>query len=67
MESVYGYAERKIKTEEFSFPKPYKDDDLFIMGGDFVVRQDGKVVYAFHQTTPIRPAAQDILSRLKEQ
>ena len=49
------------------FPKPYDGDDTFIMGGDFIVKNDGKVVYAFHQTTPERPDVQDILSNLKAQ
>ena len=62
---MHGYAERKMKGHPF--PEFYDGDDPFIMGGDFLVRKDGKIVYAFHQTTPIRPDVQDILSCLKEQ
>ena len=63
---MHLYAERKI-TKGLQFPRLYDGDDPFIMGGDFVVRNDGKVVYAFHQTTPQRPDVQDILSSLKAQ
>ena len=62
---LHSYAERKMKG--LPFPKPYDGDDTFIMGGDFIVRNDGKIVYAFHQTTPERPDVQDILSSLKAQ
>ena len=63
---MYRYAERKMKYGT-PFPKPYDGDDIAIMGGDFIVRNDGKVVYAFHQTTPERPDVQDLLSCLKAQ
>ena len=59
------YAERKMKG--LPFPKLYEGDDLLIMGGDFIVKKDGKIVYAFHQTTPQCPDVQDILSCLKAQ
>ena len=63
---MYGYAERKMKG--LPFPTfDYEGDDPFIMGGDFIVRKDGKIVYAFHQTTPECPDVQDILSCLKAQ
>ena len=61
--TMYHYAERKMKG--LDFPKIYDGDDLFIMGGDFIVRKDGKIVYAFHQTTLQRPDVQDVLSSLK--
>ena len=63
---MYSYAERKMKHGT-PFPKLYDGDDLFVMGGDFIVRKDGEVVYAFHQTTPERPDVQDLLSCLKAQ
>ena len=51
---MYGYAERMMKN--LPFPTiHYEGDDPFILGGDFIVRKDGKIVYAFHQTTPERP------------
>ena len=59
------YAERKIQG--IPFPKPYEGDDLFIMGGDFIVRKDGEIIYAFHQTTVERPDIDDLLSCLKDQ
>ena len=49
------------------FPKLYEGDDPFMMGGDFVVRKDGKIVYAFHQQTPERPNLEEILDCLKAQ
>ena len=64
---MYAYAERKM-IHGIPFPKfKYEGDDPFIMGGDFIVRNDGKVVYAFHQTTPERPDVQDLLTSLKAQ
>ena len=66
LHGMYHYAERKIKG--IPFPKLYEGDDPFIMGGDFIVRKDGKMVYAFHQTNIWeRPDVQDLLSCLKAQ
>ena len=59
------YAERKIQG--IPFPYPYEGDDLFIMGGDFIVKRDGEIVYALHQTTVDRPGIDDLLSCLKAQ
>lgn len=44
----------------------YPDDDLWIMGGDFIVTQDGLLVYAYHQRTFYqRPAVEELLDALK--
>ena len=59
------YAERKIQG--IPLPRPYEGDDIFIMGGDFIVRKDGEIIYAFHQTTLERPGIDDLLSCLKDQ
>ena len=61
------YGERKMKG--INFPNlEYEDDDLWIMGGDFIVKNDGKVLYALHQTTYYeRPSVRDLLSCLKDQ
>ena len=64
--AVIHYAERKIQG--IPFPQPYEGDDLFIMGGDFIVRKDGEIVFAFHQTTTVdRPDTDDLLSCLRDQ
>ena len=61
------YGERKIKGLDFP-DIVYEDDDLWIMGGDFIVKNDGKVLYALHQTTYYeRPPIHDLLSCLKDQ
>ena len=59
------YAERMIQG--IPLPQPYEGDDLFIMGGDFIVKKDGEIIYAFHQTTLERPDTDDLLSCLKGQ
>ena len=56
----YQYAERRMKG--IPFPRLYKGGDPFIMGGDFVVKNDGKIIYAYHQQTIERPNVEDILS-----
>ena len=61
------YGERKIKGIDFP-DLVYENDDLWIMGGDFIVENDGKVLFALHQTTYYeRPPVDDLLSCLKDQ
>jgi hypothetical protein len=61
------YGEKKIKGIDFP-DLVYEDDDLWIMGGDFIVKNDGKVLFALHQTTYYeRPPVDDLLSCLKSQ
>ena len=62
---MHVYAERRMKG--LPFPERYEGDDPFILGGDVIVRKDGKVVYAFRQNSAQRPDVQDILSSLKAQ
>ena len=61
------YGERKMKG--LPFPDLiYEDDDLWIMGGDFIVKSDGKILFSLLQTTYYeRPSIQDLLSCLKAQ
>ena len=59
------YADKNIR----GIPLPVLEyvDDLWIMGGDFIVRQDGLIVYALHQRTfYIRPSNEELFSALKE-
>ena len=45
---------------------PYEGDDLTVMGGDFIVRQDGEVIFAHVQTGQFdRPQVTDFLSCLR--
>ena len=62
---MHVYAERRMKG--LPFPERYEGDDPFILGGDVIVRKDGKVIYAFRQNSAQRPDVQDILSSLKAQ
>ena len=59
----------EMKVQGLPFPDlVYEDDDLWIMGGDFIVKDDGKVLFSLHQTTYYeRPSIQDLLSCLKAQ
>ena len=66
-ETMSGYGE--LAVSGLPFPKLiYNDDDLCIMGGDFIVQQDGKLVYALKQRTyNQRPSVEELLSFLEEQ
>ena len=60
------YGERRMQGKPFPNITDYEGDDLWIMGGDFIVRNDGKVIFAFHQKMPYeRPTVEDLLSCLK--
>ena len=65
--TVCTYGEMKRKG--ITFPDlVYEDDDIWIMGGDFIVKNDGKVLLAFHQTNHYeRPPVCDLVSCLKDQ
>ena len=61
------YGERKIKGIDFP-DLVYEDDDLWIMGSDFIMKNDGKILYALHQMTYYeRPPIHDLLSYSKDQ
>ena len=61
------YGEQKMKGLDFP-DLVYEDDDLWIMGGDFLVKSDGNVLFALHQTTYYeRPSVSNLISCLKEQ
>jgi len=66
-ETMISYGE--LMVSGVSFPKLiYDDDDLCIMGGDFIVQRDGKLVYALKQYTyNQRPSVEELLSFLEEQ
>ena len=61
-------ASGREKESSFRSLIVYEDDDLWMMGGDFIVKNDGKVLFALHQTTyNERPPIDDLLSCLKDQ
>ena len=64
-EVVSAYGEGLVRG--IALPKlTYDDDDLCIMGGDFIVQQDGKLVYALKQQTyDQRPSVEELLSFLQ--
>ena len=48
--AMCGYGERRMRG--LAFPELiFEGDDLWMMGGDFIVRNDGKVIFALHQKT----------------
>ena len=62
------YGERRMQGKPFPNHTDFEGDDPWIMGGDFIVRNDGKVIYALHQKMPNeRPTIEDLLSCLKDQ
>ncbi|CAI9730810.1 Hypothetical predicted protein [Octopus vulgaris] len=49
-------------------PTPYKDfnEDIYQMGGDFIIDQTGKILFTYRSQTPSdRPSAEQILGTLK--
>ena len=66
-EVVIAYGEGMVGG--VPLPKlTYDDDDLCIMGGDFIVQKDGKLVYALkQQTINQRPTVEELLLFLQQQ
>ena len=60
-----AYAARLVADGSFG-GEPYAGDDLTVMGGDFIARQSGKVVFTYVQESQLdRPAVSDILQCVK--
>ncbi|KAM9842541.1 peroxiredoxin-like 2C [Aulostomus maculatus] len=63
--NMMRYAEYLLDDLEFPRGLPSVQDDMFQLGGDFVVDQHGTVLFSHCCQTPIdRPAVEDILSAL---
>ena len=64
VETFTAYAAQIIA--EGSLGKPYPGDDLTVMGGDFIVRRSGEVMFTYIQKSQLdRPAVSDLLQCLK--
>ena len=65
VETFTDYAARVIAEGSLG-GKAYAGDDLTVMGGDFIVRQNGEVVFTYVQKSQLdRPAVSDLLQCLK--
>ena len=65
IETFTRYAAEQ--TAGFYGPLAYDGDDLSVMGGDFVVKQNGEVVFAYVQDSQLdRPQIEDFLQCLKK-
>ncbi|XP_030642979.1 prostamide/prostaglandin F synthase-like [Chanos chanos] len=59
------YADYILSDHEFPRPLPSIQDDMFQLGGDFVLDEQGKVMFSHRCKSPIdRPAVEEILSAL---
>ena len=58
------YAQKILHNEEI-LPK-YDDDDIYQMGGDYIVSESGKVVYEFSTQENERPSVEELLRALRE-
>lgn len=61
--SVLHYSEFLVMNRKFPDVPPQFLNDLFQMGGDFVLDEDGKVIFSYRCKNPAdRPAAAQILA-----
>ena len=66
VETFTRYATQLIEGTTKSFDV-YDGDDIAVMGGDFIVKQNGEVVFAYVQDSQLdRPAVEDFLQCLKK-
>lgn len=56
------YAQKILNNVKI--PPKYSGDDVFLMGGDYIVSEDYKVVYEFATQENERPAVDELLSEL---
>uniref|UniRef100_A0A3Q0RQ52 Selenoprotein L n=1 Tax=Amphilophus citrinellus TaxID=61819 RepID=A0A3Q0RQ52_AMPCI len=57
------YSEYVANDMEFPQELPWIQDDMFQLGGNFVLDEHGKVLFSHHCQSPIdRPSVEDILS-----
>ncbi len=62
----YGEEMLTGKMPEGTKSMQYHDDDQWIMAGDFIVKQDGRLVYTFYQNHPEeRPTVEELVQELK--
>lgn len=60
------YAARAVEGQYSDSEEVYDGDDMAVMGGDFIVKQNGEVIFARTQEGPFeRPEIADLLQCLK--
>ena len=62
LHTVDQYAGKILRNEPF--PPAYAGDDLFLMGGDFILDKNGVVIYQYATKETERPSVDEILSAL---
>jgi peroxiredoxin len=61
---VYGYAKRAL--EGYGLVKPNPEEDVYQLGGDFVLDRNGEIVYAHRSRDPTdRPPIEDLLRAVR--
>ena len=67
-ESMYEYAEKIVGGAPLpDLTGVYNDDDFFMMAGNFIAQEDGKLVYALKQRHfDQRPSVEELLSFLEQ-
>lgn len=56
------YATKVIKND--AIPPAYSGDDLFLMGGDFILNERKEVIYQFATEENERPTIDELLSSI---
>ena len=65
MEIMAKYASYVIANIPIGPSRPYPEDDLYLMAGDFIANSSGKLVYAYNaQHAHDRPSIEEILGSL---
>ncbi len=66
IDSVLGYAEERLAGVKGA--PVYEGDDLHVMGGDFFVDSEGRLVYSYRSAkSRDRPSVEDLLGVLSKQ
>ncbi len=48
-------------------PPVYPGDDILLMGGDYIIRRDGKLIYGYPTEENERPSIPELLNAIKQQ
>lgn len=57
------YATKLLRNEPI--PPSYSGDDLFLMGGDFIIDRSGQVIYQYATEENERPTVDELLCSFK--
>lgn len=61
---VSAYGQKKLAGVKI--PPVYTGDDILLMGGDYVMKNDGTMLYAYPTIENERPTVEELLDVLKK-